>query len=70
MHPYEAWLKMGHVDSLDSTYCKKCEITFEEFREKFITCDEERENRGIAQKKLIDEHTPSYDRYKPYEGYS
>lgn len=72
MHPYEAWLKMGHVDSNAGDCCKKCEITFEEFSEKFISCDDERENRSIAQKKLIDVNTPQYPsqhRYPPYGAY-
>jgi len=59
LHPYEAWLKLGHKDDMQNAErCKRCGMTFQEFAEVRLprSCDEEKEAVEIARKKLQDLH--------------
>ncbi len=52
---YEAWLKMGHVDNPNSAHCKSCNMPYEEFTARKLTCREYTEEKGIEEKKRVDD---------------
>lgn len=57
LHPYQAWLGLGHIDDpKNATTCVRCGMLYEHFKEaaKPQSCNDERELNEITKKKLSD----------------
>lgn len=66
LHPYQAWLSMGHQDSAkDAEFCGKCGSSYESFTGNQKSCAEVKEEAEALRKKLEESSSTTW---RPWKG--